>query len=96
MLASVGYRADVARLIAYVPGGDVTGHFLLMGTLAFLVVLAFARAHVGGRRLGVLGAALIVTALVTIDEVAQLVLQLFTKFIIFKTGLNQSSGLASL
>lgn len=74
VLASIGYRADVARVLAVVPGGDTTGHFVLMGLLAFLVVLAFAGARLRRRRLGVLGCALLVGVLVTIDEVTQLFL----------------------
>jgi VanZ family protein len=74
VLASTGLRGDIARLAAGVPGGDVTGHFLLMGLLAFFVVLGFSRVRVARRRLGVLGSALIVSALVTLDELAQLLL----------------------
>lgn len=60
------------RLVHHLPGGDKTGHFLIMGTVTFLVTLAFATARVRGRRLGVLGCVLAVGAVVTVDELLQL------------------------
>ena len=72
VLASTAYHVEIARLVGRLPGGDLTGHFLLMGILAFLAVLGFASARVRGRQLGVVGVAALITALVTVDEVAQL------------------------
>lgn len=60
------------RLVHHLPGGDKTGHFLIMGTVTFWVTLAFATARVRGRRLGVLGCVLAVGAVVTVDELLQL------------------------
>jgi len=60
------------RLVRHLPGGDKTGHFLIMGTVSFLVTLAFASARIRGRRLGALGCVLMVGAVVTVDEFLQL------------------------
>jgi polysaccharide biosynthesis protein VpsQ len=60
------------KLVRHLPGGDKTGHFLIMGTVSFLVTLAFASARIRGRRLGPLGCVLIVGAVVTVDELLQL------------------------
>ncbi len=60
------------RLVRHLPGGDKTGHFLIMGMVSFLVTLAFASAKIRGRRLGALGCVLLVGAVVTIDELLQL------------------------
>ncbi len=62
------------RLVHLLPGGDKTGHFIIMGTVSFLVTLAFASARIRGRRveLGAMGCILMVGAVVTVDEFLQL------------------------
>ncbi len=60
------------RLVRHLPGGDKTGHFLIMGTVSFLVTLAFSSARIRGRRLGAVGCVLMVGAVVTVDEFLQL------------------------
>ena len=71
VLASVGYRRQVSNLCRHVPGADLTGHFVLMGLLAFFAILGFGSTRIAGRRLGSLGCALVVAGLVTIDECIQ-------------------------
>ena len=72
ILTSSGYASEILRISGHLPGRDITGHFLLMGLLAFFVVMGFASARPAGRRLGVPGAAFIVAVLVTLDELIQL------------------------
>jgi hypothetical protein len=71
-LATTRYGGEVSDLARQLPGRDVTGHFLLMGALAFFVVLGFADARIRGRTLGALGALGIVALGASIDEVLQL------------------------
>ena len=70
-LATTRYGGEVSDLARQLPGRDVTGHFLLMGALAFFVVLGFADARVRGRTLGALGAIVIVALGATFDETLQ-------------------------
>ncbi len=64
-------RASAFLWVYSLPGADKTGHFLLMGTLGFLVVLAFSESRVRGRRLGAAGCIAAVCVLVTLDELSQ-------------------------
>ncbi|MEM1247486.1 MAG: VanZ family protein [Acidobacteriota bacterium] len=74
LLASLGGQEVDARLgglVAVVPGGDFTGHLLLMGACSFFTVRAFGSVRWRGRPLG---AARIVIALLLVsllDEGAQ-------------------------
>lgn len=71
-LAATIFSPRWFQLVRYLPGGDKTGHFLIMGTVTFLVTLAFSSAHLRGRRLGALGCMAIVGVVVTVDELLQL------------------------
>ncbi len=74
--ASSDAAFPLSRALPYVPGRDVTGHFLIMGALAAACVIAFAR---GSRATGLWrgkgGSAARVLAFVavgvTVDELAQ-------------------------
>lgn len=54
-------------LVARLPGGDKAGHFLVMGTLALLVNLAFA----AGNGFAVLKRCSLVAVVVTLEEISQ-------------------------
>jgi len=54
-----------------IPGNDKTGHFIVMGLLAFVVVLALAG---GRRRIGALVAVAGTLLLVSVEEASQLLL----------------------
>lgn len=69
--ASSPYSSVLTAPLAYVPGGDTTGHVLIMGALAAACVIAFSRRLWRGRPLGA-GRVLSLVALgVTVDEVIQ-------------------------
>ena len=60
-------------IVGHLPGGDVTGHFLLVGGSAFLATLGFGPGdEPGWRRL--LLPALAVTLFATADEISQIYL----------------------
>ena len=73
VLASTRFSREIASLLRHVPGGDTLGHFLIMGVVAFFVALGFATARFRGRTLGIVGTASIVAAVVTVDELIQVV-----------------------
>ena len=56
----------------HLPGRDKTGHFVLMGGLAAVSVLAFAGRRIGARRLSAAGVLAVVTGMVVLEEFAQL------------------------
>lgn len=58
------------RFLRHIPGGDKTGHFLLMGMLTLLVNLSLAR--LGWRRLTVPRVCLGLWILVGLEELSQL------------------------
>jgi VanZ family protein len=55
----------------YLPGRDKTAHFVLMGGLAAVSVLAFAGRRIGGRRLSTTSVLAVVAGLVILEECAQ-------------------------
>lgn len=62
------------RIVSALPGGDVTGHFLLVGGSAFLATLGFGPgSEPSWRRL--LVPALAVTLFATADEISQIYLE---------------------
>jgi VanZ family protein len=73
-LAATLVRPRWFGLVYHLPGGDKAGHFLILGAVTFLVALGFTSARIRGRRLGVAGCALLVGAVVTVDELLQLLL----------------------
>jgi VanZ family protein len=56
----------------HLPGRDKTGHFVLMGGLAAMSVIAFAGRRLGSRRLSAAGVLAVVAVVVVLEECAQL------------------------
>ncbi len=54
------------------PGRDKTGHFVLMGGLAAMSVIAFAGRRLGARRVSAAGVLALVAGVVVLEECAQL------------------------
>jgi VanZ family protein len=75
IVADVGLGGTLFAFLDRVPGGDKTGHFLLMGTLALLVNLSLSAARITAFGAQWLKGSLIVAALVTMEEFSQLGLQ---------------------
>jgi hypothetical protein len=71
-LADAGRGQRLFGLVRSVPGGDKAGHFILFGTLAFLVNLVMQAAVVRCGRLTVLKGSVIVMLFVTAEELSQL------------------------
>ena len=72
VVASLDPESPLLDFVKRVPGRDTTLHFLLMGVLALFVVLGFASARVGGRRLGVLGCGVLAGVAITLEEILQI------------------------
>ena len=71
VIMDVGFRHDVMIIVSMLPGKDTTVHFLLMGLLCAAAVLGFPDARIGGRRLGVIGMTLVVSTVVSLEELSQ-------------------------
>src|SRR5688500_12696347 len=69
--ADRGALPDFARVLYRFPGGDKAGHVLLFGGLAFLVTLGFVRRDVRIDRVQVPAGALLLAAIVTLEEASQ-------------------------
>ena len=72
-VASLRPDWPLGRIVGALPGGDLTGHFLLVGGSAFLATLGFAPGD-GTRNDRLLLPALAVLAFATIDEFSQIYL----------------------
>jgi VanZ family protein len=70
MLAS-DQPLTVLQWTRLLPGRDKTGHFLLMGGLAFFAVLAFAGRSLRGRRLSTPSVLAVVVTIVVVEECLQ-------------------------
>ncbi len=64
-------RSELFLFVYSFPGGDKTGHFLLMGALSFSVVLGFSGLRLRGRAIGPLLCTGAVLLLVALEEVTQ-------------------------
>ncbi len=71
-LANAGRVPALFGIVAHLPGGDATGHFLLIGAMAFLLnaSLPVLRRPVGRFRLP--RGSLILALVVTVEELSQL------------------------
>ena len=75
LIANIGLGPVVFTFLKYIPGGDKTGHFFLIGLLSFFVNLSTGAKTTRLKSLTVLKGSLIVSALVTLEEVTQLFLK---------------------
>ena len=66
---------DLFSIIRSVPGGDKSGHFLLMGLLSFLLNTSLRCREVDVRSKHVLLGSVIVSIAVTLEEVSQIFVQ---------------------
>lgn len=66
---------DLFLIIRSVPGGDKSGHFLLMGMLSFLLNTSLRCRAVDVRTRHVLLGSVIVSIAVTLEEVSQIFIQ---------------------
>lgn len=73
LLSSLGY-GTLFNFVNRIPGRDTTGHFALMGLVAFCVVLGFAGSRPWGRTLGASGCTLLVLGAVTLEEIVQVLI----------------------
>ena len=74
LVASTSYGLILARLVQQIPGGDKTGHFVLMGIVSFVTVVAAIRLGTRSPRANVMIGFILVGVFATLDEVLQLVL----------------------
>ncbi|MCD4686722.1 MAG: VanZ family protein [Anaerolineae bacterium] len=70
-IANAGLGPRVFKFLKMVPGGDKTGHFLLMGTAAFLVNLSLNAARMQVGSLSLLRGSMLVAVAVTAEEFSQ-------------------------
>ena len=75
IVANLGLGPVVFAFLRYIPGGDKTGHFVLMGMLSLLVNLSLGAKRVSVAGLPLLKGSLIVVAGVTLEELSQLLLK---------------------
>ena len=72
VLADMGYLAGELKLIHSIPLGDKVGHFLLIGTLAFLVTSTFMQTlPQRDPKLVALSVAFALAAIFTLEEISQ-------------------------
>jgi VanZ family protein len=71
-LADSGHGQQLFLLAKKIPAGDKVGHFVLFGTLSFLVNLILRAEEIRFRRMTILKGSAIVASLVTIEEFSQL------------------------
>lgn len=74
-LADSGHGSQFFRLANKVPGGDKIGHFLLFGTLSFLVNLVLRAAEIRFGRIAILKGSAAVLFVATLEEFSQLFLR---------------------
>ena len=75
LVADLGYGPSVFSFLNLIPGGDKTGHFILMGMLSFFINLCLNASRVRIFSVSFLKGSLIVIAIVTLEEFSQLFLK---------------------
>lgn len=75
IVANLGLGPVAFRFLRTIPGGDKTGHFVLMGLLSLLVNLSMGAKRVPVAGLPLLKGSLIVIVVVTLEELSQLLLR---------------------
>lgn len=71
-LADSGHGQQFFQLARKIPAGDKVGHFLLFGTLSFLVNLILRAAEIRFWRITLLKGSAMVMSIVTVEEISQL------------------------
>ncbi len=71
-LADSGHGQQLFQLAKKIPAGDKLGHFVLFGTLSFLVNLILRAAEIRLRKITLLKGSIIVGSVVTMEEFSQL------------------------
>lgn len=69
--ANRGQMPSIIRHLYDFPGGDLVGHFILMGTLTFLIDGAFAWGRDAARPKDVIIVTAVIAFLVTVEEFSQ-------------------------
>ena len=75
VIANVGLGPRMFAFLEYIPGGDKTGHFFLIGILSLFVNLSMGAKTTTYKSIPLLKGSLIVTILVIIEELSQLLLK---------------------
>jgi VanZ family protein len=75
LVADVGLGSTLFVFLDHVPGGDKTGHFVLIGMVSFLVNMSLSAARTRVFSVHVLKGSLIVAVIVTLEEFSQLFLR---------------------
>jgi VanZ family protein len=75
LAADVGLGSSLFVFLDHVPGSDKTGHFVLIGMLAFLVNMSLSAVRTRVFPVRVLRGSLIVAVIATLEEFSQLLLR---------------------
>ncbi len=75
IIANMGLGPIVFQFLRYIPGGDKTGHFVLMGLFSLFVNLSMRVKRVDVAGFSLLKGSLIVALIVTVEEFSQLLLK---------------------
>ncbi len=75
IIANVGLGSTAFTFLKYIPGGDKTGHFFLIGMLSFLVNLSMGAKTTTWKSMSVLKGSLIVFLVVVTEEFSQIFLK---------------------
>jgi VanZ family protein len=74
LAADFGLMSGVFIFLNRLPYGDTIGHFILLGLLSLLVSLGFPTKYVRLNGLTILKSSLLITAVITLEELSQLFL----------------------
>jgi hypothetical protein len=74
MIASFGYGERAFAFLRYVPGRDLTGHFLIFGTLSVVINLALQRASAEATLARQIRGSCILAVVVSLEEFSQAIL----------------------
>jgi len=72
LAADLGWGANLFSWVAYIPGRDFTGHFLLIGSLTLTINLALRQRRIERCGMSFQLGSLIVLPVVTLEEFSQL------------------------
>lgn len=75
LAADLGVGSPFFALVRRVPGADKTGHFILIGLLAFFVIWAVMDVSSRSSRSACIKSMLVLAAIITLEELTQLFLR---------------------